>query len=190
MQSPPGTLRLFFALMPNSAQQAELAERAAPLVTLLQAQTVPTENLHVTLAFIGAVVAEKLSQLRDIAAGIRAPYATLCFDALEHWEKPQVLCATASDASVSAAASVLAERLASASAAAGFSSDSKPFRAHLTLARKVLRASAGQCEWPRMLTPPLVVHFDRFVLMQSRRGDSGSIYSVVNSWPLDEDGSR
>jgi 2'-5' RNA ligase len=189
VQSPPGTLRLFFALIPDSTQKAELAERAAPLVTSLQAQTVPLENLHVTLAFIGPVAAEKLSQLRDIAAGIRAPHATLCFDALEHWEKPHVLCATASDSRVGAAASVLAERLGSASAAAGFSSDNKPFRAHLTLARKVHGAAAAQCEWPRALTPPLIVYFDRFALMQSSRGEAGSIYSVVESWPLDENGA-
>jgi RNA 2',3'-cyclic 3'-phosphodiesterase len=189
VQSPPGTLRLFFALTPNAAQKSELAERAAPLVTQLRAQCVPPENLHVTLAFVGSVAEEKLSQLRDIAAGIRSRPATLCFDALEHWEKVHVLCATASDPLATAPSSVLAERLASASAAAGFSPDIKPFRAHLTLARKVPRASAATCDWPRVLTPPVSVHFDRFVLMQSQRGESGSIYSVVDSWPLYENGT-
>ena len=188
MQSPPGTLRLFFALTPNADQNAGLAGRAAPLVTRLRAQWVPPENLHVTLAFMGFVAEEKLSQLRDIAAGIRAMPATLCFDALEHWEKVHVLCATASDSPTAAPARVLAERLATASAAAGFSPDIKPFRAHLTLARKVHRASAATCDWPYTLTPPLIVHFDRFVLMQSRRDESRSVYSVVDSWPLYENG--
>jgi 2'-5' RNA ligase len=130
-------------------------------------------------------VAEKLPQLRDAVATIRGRRATLRFDTLEHWQKPQVLCATAGDSGAAAPARELAERLAAACIAAGFSPDVKPFRAHLTLARKVHRASAEQCDWPCALTPPLVVQVDRFMLMQSRRGESGSIYDVVADWPLD-----
>ena len=78
-----------------------------------------------------------------------------------------------------APARLLAERLADATVAAGFAPDVKPFRAHLTLARKVQAARAAECEWPRALAPPLTVHCERFALMQSRRGETGSIYSVV-----------
>ena len=111
------------------------------------------------------------------------------FDSLEYWRKPGVICATAADIAAAAPARVLAERLAEATIAAGFTPDIKPFRAHLTLARKVQAARAAECEWPRALAPSLTVHCDRFVLMQSRRGETGSIYSVVNSWPLDADKS-
>jgi len=183
VQSQSGTLRLFFAL-PAATQSAALAERVAPLVVQLQAQRVAPENFHATLCFIGAVAPERIAPLKEVAAGIRGKSATLCFDALEHWSKPGVLCATASDDSQSGPLRALAQQLATGSTAAGFSPDFKPFRAHVTLARKVQRAAAAACEWPHPLAPPFVVDCDRFALMESRRGESGSIYSVVESWPL------
>ena len=184
MQSQSGTLRLFFALTPGATQSAALAEQVAPLVVQLHAQRVAPENFHATLCFIGAVAPERLASLKDVAAGIRGKSATLCFDALEHWAKPGVLCATASDNSLSEPMCTLAQQLATDSTAAGFSPDFKPFRAHVTVARKVQRVAAAMCEWPHPLAPPFVVDCDRFALMESRRGESGSIYSVVESWPL------
>ena len=183
-------LRLFFAVQPDAAQNALLVDRVAPLVARLGAQRVPAENLHATLCFIGAVPEEKLSLLTQVTGGVRGGAATLHFDALEYWHKPKVLCATADDDSQSSHMSELAERLGAATRDAGFAPDIKPFRAHLTLARKVHGAHAAQCEWPLPLTPPLSVLCDRFALMRSDRGASGSVYSVVESWPLDENAAR
>ena len=180
-----GTKRLFFALQPSAQQSAELVERAAPLVAQLQAQPVSASNLHATLCFIGAVPPEKVTDLLEAAARVRGSRATLDFDALEHWPQPKVLCATARD---TAAAHLLAQQLAIATAAAGLAPDLKPFRAHLTLARKVSAQRAAECEWPRELTPRLQLHCDRFLLMQSQRDEAGSIYSVVDSWPLYTEG--
>jgi 2'-5' RNA ligase len=179
-----GTRRLFFALQPSAEQSAELVERAAPLVAQLQAQPVSATNLHATLCFIGPVPPEKLADLLEAAARVRGSRATLDFDALEHWPLPQVLCATARDSAEAAAVHLLAEQLGVATVAAGLAPDIKPFRAHLTLARKVSAQRAAECEWPRELTPRLRLHCDRFLLMQSQRDEAGSIYSVVDSWPL------
>lgn len=179
-------LRLFFALLPSPAQGAELAARVAPLVELMQAQVVPASNLHATLCFVGAVPPEKLAALCEVAAQVRGRRAEFCFDALEYWEKPKILCATAPGTAQSSAAADLAQRIGQAITASGFTPDLKPFRAHLTLARKISAPRAAVAEWPRDLSPPLRMHCDRFVLMQSQRGESGSIYSVVASWPLDE----
>jgi 2'-5' RNA ligase len=182
-------LRLFFALQPGAELVGALSEQVAPLITRLKAQRVPAENLHATLCFIGAVSEEKLPALQAAAAGVTARHASLHFDSLEYWRKPAVLCATAGETAASAPARMLAKRLAEATIAAGFAPDVKPFRAHLTLARKVHAVHAAACDWPRALAPPLTVHCDRFVLMQSQRGESGSIYSVVKSWALVDDKS-
>lgn len=179
-------MRLFFALQPSEAQSAELVERVAPLVMRLQSQAVPVANLHATLCFIGAVPQEKLPRLCEVAAQVRGRPEELCFDALEYWAKPQILCATAPGTADSARAGELARAIGDAVTVAGFTPDLKPFRAHLTLARKVAAQRAAEHEWPGDLSPPLRLRCDRFVLMQSERGESGSIYSVVASWPLDE----
>jgi 2'-5' RNA ligase len=177
-------LRLFFALQPTSPQATDLLARASPLVALLQAQAVPPENLHATLCFVGAVAPEKLDALKVAAAGVRCPRVVMRFDALDYWSKPRILCATAPDRRDTQA---LARILTAAVISAGFSPDQKPFRAHLTLARKVSAAAAAPLEWPSPLTPAMEVRCDRFALMQSRREESGSVYSVVDSWALDAD---
>jgi 2'-5' RNA ligase len=182
-------MRLFVALQPAPEQSVALLERVAPLIARLGGQRVPAENLHATLCFIGAVPAGDLARLVAVAAAAAqcARPAILRFDTLEFWHKPRVLCATAGENAAAAPAHALAENLMSAAVEAGFAPDVKPFRPHLTLARKISSAHAARCDWPQSLTPPLLMRCSRFVLMESRRGEFGSVYSVVNSWPLDAD---
>jgi RNA 2',3'-cyclic 3'-phosphodiesterase len=176
------TLRLFFALQPAPEQNAALVERVAPLVAHLGSKVVPAANLHATLCFVGAVETERLDALRAAAATLGGRPVRLNFDALEYWGAPKILCATESRDSSSA--SELAIALAEAVVAAGFSPDLHPFRPHLTLARKISAAQAATVPWPLPLEPSVVMRSDRFVLMESRRDDAGSIYSAVDSWSL------
>jgi RNA 2',3'-cyclic 3'-phosphodiesterase len=182
-------LRLFFALQPSPQQSAALTGAAAPLGLRLRAQPVVAENLHATLCFIGAVAEEKLDALKIATSGVHVHAVNLSFDQLDYWAKPRILCAVATE-SASSGAHVLSAQLAQAAVAAGFAPDVKPFRAHLTLARKVDAAIAAECEWPLLLTPPMKLRCDRYVLMRSDRGESGSLYSVVAEWPLDANGDR
>jgi 2'-5' RNA ligase len=178
-------LRLFFALTPRAQPGASLVAEVAPLVAQLLAQPVPADNLHATLCFVGAVESERVDALCAVAATIRGARATLTFDALEIWEKPKILCATAGIGGDAQHAVELAHTLGETLIAAGFSPDIKPFRPHFTLGRKVHGELAAGLEWPRRLESPLVMRADRFALMESRRTAAGSLYSVVNSWALD-----
>jgi 2'-5' RNA ligase len=170
--------RLFFALKPTPEQNLALTAQVAPL--LVGAQPVRAENLHATLCFIGALAPEKLDGLRAAAARVHGRRVALSFDTLEYWEGPKVVCATTSEESE--AARELAAALGEATIAAGFTPDIKPFRAHLTLARKV--SGDLSVAFPQILVPPTIVRCDRFELMESRRDESGSIYSAVDSWAL------
>jgi RNA 2',3'-cyclic 3'-phosphodiesterase len=152
----------------------------------LQVPLVPLSNLHATLCFMGGVAPERLDVLRQAAATVRSAPGEIRFDALDLWQTPRILCATT--AGESREASALADALRDAVVAAGFTPDLKPFRAHLTLARKIDVAEAEKLSWPRVLSPGFVVRFEKFVLMESRRGERGSIYSVIDSWPLYEAG--
>jgi 2'-5' RNA ligase len=178
------TLRLFFALQPTAAQCADLVEATTALAAQLGGRPNPPDNLHATVCFVGAVPEEKLDALRTVAASVRGVQGTLCFDALEYWETPRILCATARETAESLPARDLGIALGAAAVGAGFSPDIKPFRAHLTLARKVRAEVAASLDWPQPLAETLLVRADRFVLMESRKGEAGSVYSVVDSWPL------
>ena len=182
--------RLFFALQPTPGDSVALLEQSAALLQALGAQAYPAANIHATLCFMGAVAPERVDALRSAAAGIVGRAFTLTFDRLEHWEPPRIVCATAQHGHEAAMtlALALAQAVTAAVVAAGFSPDSKPVRAHLTVARKVDGTRAKELAWPRPQGAPLVVHCDTFVLMESRREESGSIYSVVDSWPLYESG--
>lgn len=177
------TLRVFFALQPEAAQRAGLVVDVAPLVAELGGRAVVASNLHATLCFVGAIEEERLPALREAAARVRSGPVELEFDALEFWREPEVVVAVAP---ASDAARDLSSQLFDVTIAAAFEPDRKPFRPHLTLARKVRARLAENFPWPRALEKRWRVRCDRFVLMESRRDESGSIYSVVESWPLDE----
>jgi RNA 2',3'-cyclic 3'-phosphodiesterase len=182
-------MRLFFAVQPTAEQSETLLSRIAPLFAAHQVSVIPVTNLHATLCFLGAVAKEKLPALCEAAARVRSRGVSLAFDTLEYWPKPKIICATAPEQGASAA-SALARALSDAVIEAGFSPDIKPFRAHLTLARKIRAAQATALSLPQFLQPGFVVRCAEFALMESRRGETGSIYSVVARWPLYEKQER
>lgn len=175
-------LRLFFALQPSAELGARLLGEAAPLLAQLGTPPVPASNLHATLCFVGAVAEERLDALSAAAARVRAAPVTVEFDEFDFWQKPRVLVAGASQECASAVA--LSREIQAIVIDAGFAPDEKPFRAHLTLARKIPLTVARKNPWPQKISPGFVVRCDRFVLMQSRHGEHGSIYSVVDEWAL------
>ena len=67
------------------------------------ARPVPLGNLHVTLAFLGGVARERVRELSYLARRVacalpaRSLPLVLNFDRLEHWVRPQLLCALASE---------------------------------------------------------------------------------------------
>jgi 2'-5' RNA ligase len=173
--------RLFFALWPDETQRRELEHACAKAVRHSGGRPVPVPNLHVTLAFLGSVAGARIPDLRRIAreqAARLAPDgpATITFARLAHWKDAQVLCALAAEQSPTARD--LAVALQEAASALGLSPDRKPFQAHVTLARKVVRAGA----LPKLR--PVVWRFDAFALIDSRTEPSGPVYSVVDSYLL------
>jgi RNA 2',3'-cyclic 3'-phosphodiesterase len=183
------TRRLFFALWPDDGQRAALVQATAKAVRSCGGRPVPPANLHMTLCFLGGVPVARVADLGGVArllAASRAPAAApvmLDFQRLEHWARPQLLCALAA-APAPPAVTTLAQDLALAlgqrCAAAGFSPDLKPFRAHVTLARKVVKARFDEriraVRW----------EFAAFALVESRTLAGGPVYSVIESYALVE----
>ena len=176
--------RLFFALAPDAPGREALWRAASAGVAACGGRRIPPENLHLTLAFLGDVANERLALLQQLAAAAAARFSgavalTLHLAWLEHWPRPQILCARAGEDSADAPrVFALAQALRVASSAAGFAPDLKPFHAHVTVARKVARAADD-----RPLTP-VAWQCAQFALLASRTTAEGSVYSVVESYPL------
>jgi RNA 2',3'-cyclic 3'-phosphodiesterase len=176
-------MRLFFALWPDDAAQADLASATRNVVLESGGRPVLPRNYHVTLAFIGSVPEKRLADVGAAAEHVSRDFAgssvELTFDGIEYWKKAGVVCATESAASPAAAG--LAEALKSRLVAASFTPDLKPFRTHVTLARKVARAP-GAMHGHHAFS--LVWKFAQFALAESRTESDGAVYRLIGSWPI------
>jgi 2'-5' RNA ligase len=134
--------RLFFALWPDESLRATLEASRGRLFPLA-GRPVSPGNLHVTLAFLGAVDDTKLARLAELAGPV-APFPVL-FDRLEHWTRPRVLAAVASDPPPRLRAIVdgLWQRLDRL----GFAREARPWVPHLTLVRDLKSIRPGLA-WP------------------------------------------
>jgi 2'-5' RNA ligase len=110
------------------------------------------------------------------AAQLKEPAFRLVLDRLEHWPKQAVLCATCVE--VPPVASELAAELWKLLAHQGFARDSKPYRPHVTLARKVVKPHAlgdmHAIEWP----------VNEFALVESVTAPEGARYTILQRWSL------
>jgi 2'-5' RNA ligase len=182
---PPreATQRLFFALWPDSDQQVAFAHAARKVVKASGGRPVPLRDLHVTLVFLGSVAHSRGGDVRAIGRRVAGVFPSnavplrLAFESVEHWKKPQILAAVATE---NPGVSTLAAALRQASVEGGFAPDLKPFRAHVTLARKVRHAGRP----PELDFVPW--SFGRFALIESRTTPEGAVYSIVDSWVLAE----
>src|SRR5512146_437325 len=181
--------RLFFALWPDEAMRQAITQAIRKAVRTSGGRPMPAGNLHVTLAFLGAVPERRVPELAEVArAAVGRLESTLAvpsspgeslelvFERLEHWRAAQLLCALPAEPPPRVAA--LARELQDALAGRGFAPDLKPFRPHVTVARKVMHASAAG----RM--NPVAWRFAELALLESRTLPEGALYSVVASYSL------
>ncbi len=174
--APTGPDRLFFALWPTPEARRALAawvRSHAPR----HARPVPADNLHLTLAFLGSLPEERHQAAHAAGSALRAPPVRLVLSRVEHWTGPRLLCAVPApgpDPLVT-----LAEALRESLLAHRLPVESRPFRSHVTLVRKVARAQSAAT-----LAPPVDWHSDRLGLLASESTHGGVRYREVASWPL------
>lgn len=175
-QATPTSRRLFFALWPAAEMQRRISDAMRRHVAASGGRGVPTRNLHVTLAFLGEVPEARLAAVK--ACGQRIGGARrfdLQFDRVEAWSGPRVLCLTA--ATVPDALQALFEQLHGHLSSERFELRHEDYRPHVTLARHV----RGPYDVP---SEPIGWPVEEFVLVQSRRNQSGSEYAVLERWAI------
>ena len=166
--------RLFFALWPDPALLQALRARVDKITASVGGKPQRPDQWHVTLEFLGQVPRERQPSLRAAADRVSRSPVTIEFDRVEHWRKPQVVCLVASRVPTGLAA--LVTQLRAELAAEGFAIEARPFRPHVTLARKVRSAADS------LLDPPFLWRTDGFALVRSVTDPAGSRYEPLDWW--------
>jgi RNA 2',3'-cyclic 3'-phosphodiesterase len=181
----PGSrsLRLFFALWPSVTCREALASATADVVARTDGNPVPASNLHVTLAFLGAVPGGTFGSLAGIGSRGGWPTVEPTFDGVEYWAKPKVLVAACSI--VPQAGLTIVEQLWLDLASLGFRREPRPWRPHLTLARKLSRPPPDGLRFPTIELPTGAAPW-RLALVESTTHPEGARYSPLAEWPLGE----
>lgn len=176
---PAKNRRLFFALWPTDAVRAQLAAAAESHAAFGRA--IAARNLHITLVFLGAVAPERIARVHEVAESAQKLTFDGKFlvhlDAIEFWRRSGLICLTAGQAPPQLLAIV--ERLHAGLRERGFDlREDETFRPHVTLVRDVARgaaaAGAASVQWP----------VDSFALVESKVGQRGSEYTVLEAWRL------
>jgi len=169
------THRLFFALWPDGRTREALAKLQAAL-PLRGGRPMRSENIHLTLAFIGDVDGDTRDCLIRQARGVRAAPLAFAIERVGHFPRPGVVWVgpqRTPDALIE-----LVAGLNAALAPCGYQPERRPFRAHLTLFRKVARPPRpldfAPIEWP----------VEAFCLVESLPEEGGVRYAVIEQFPL------
>lgn len=171
-------VRVFFAVRPPPDLRRAVGAYARIAAHETRGRAVPDDNLHLTLVFVGDIVASTLPPLSRIGASVaaRCGGVTLVLDRLDGFARARV--AWLGPAAVPKALVALAHVLERELDAAGVAYDRRPFRAHVTVARS--------CRGPYVACAidPLAWRVDSLVLLRSPRGVSGGRYETIGSWAL------
>jgi len=170
------TARVFFALVPPAEVRQRLGDLARETARRAHGRPVPSENMHVTLAFIGAWPVARLATLLDAAANVDGEPTYVVLDRLGAFRRAGI--AWIGPSLVPDELMRLAASLAAALTAVGVPLDAQPYHPHVTLARRC------RGPYPEAAAGPFAFDADRFVLMQSQTLAEGARYSVVADWSL------
>jgi RNA 2',3'-cyclic 3'-phosphodiesterase len=180
-------VRLFFAItLPGEVQWA-LSE-LRPRDESRDYRWVHPSLMHLTLAFLGEQPEERLELLQRVgseAAQASAPGTLRLANAGSFGSRsaPRVLWVDlVGDV---AALNTLQRNLDSSLRAAGFTLEDRPFRAHITLARRRESAQGGPpAGWPPPINAPPAFRLEKLTLMQSRLSPRGATYTHVFQFPI------
>ena len=172
----PDPVRVFFALVPDRAVVGEFTVLAADIARRARGRAVAGDHVHVTLAFLGDVAPAAIPALRRIGDALPHAGAVVLFDTLGSWRASGV--AWIAPRELPPQVLALHDALHGALVDAGFPLDTRPFRPHVTLARRCVHPV------PRARCAPIRWKADRLCLIGSELTPAGPVYSELAAWAL------
>jgi RNA 2',3'-cyclic 3'-phosphodiesterase len=169
--------RLFFALWPDVDALRQLEALSHDVALVAEGTATPADKIHLTLAFLGEVPAERQAAVELAGSQTQGPAFKWTLDRVGSFRRARVAWAGTSEppAALLELQSSLAQRLAEG----GFALEERPFAPHLTLARKIAKPL------PAAAIPPIRIASTSLALVVSDAGTGR--YTTVKSWPLGVD---
>jgi RNA 2',3'-cyclic 3'-phosphodiesterase len=177
-------VRLFVALPLPEETRTALAHWSKRCGACPELRWTPTEQLHITLSFLGEVAEEKLEPLRGALGAIEACAFGIEFQRIETLGRAAVLAAAAK---LTPAFARLAESVAAAVRPFVVQpEEDRAFRPHVTLARARRGAAVSKHKSLPPL-PPLRFSAECFRLCQSKLTSEGAVHTMIREWKLKQE---
>ena len=172
-----GSQRLFIALWPDSDLRQEIVNlKGLENITDL-GRRIPIDNIHITLFFLGQVDRSLRACVEHAAGEVRGKSFMLQLDRLGYWSRPQILWLAPMQIPqelISLFADMKARLIK-----CGMTLDKRPYKPHLTLARKMKKPP------PKIKIEPLLWHVRQYSLMESLPSPEGGVnYQELACWKL------
>ncbi len=169
-------MRCFLAIVPPPETLLEIESwRRQNWPTL--ARAVKPANYHLTLVFLGNTGASQRDRLRDFLETVDTDSFALTLDDTGYFPDTQMLWIGPRE--VPEVAIQLATRCRQLAGRTGIRTEKRPWRAHLTLARRVSPPPP-----PPLSAPCFPIAFDRFGLYETILASGGARYRLLQDWPL------
>jgi len=175
--SNQGSQRLFIALYPDKALRQEIAGLQGLGGIMESGRRIPVDNIHTTLFFLGQIDQPSRACIEHAAGDVCGKSFKLVLDRLGYWSRPQILWLAPSQ--MPHELITLLENMKTRLVKCGVTPDKRPFKLHLTLARKVRKPP------PRIKIEPLLWHVKHYSLMESLPSPNGGVnYQELACWEL------
>lgn len=169
--------RLFFAIELPAGIQTEVVHWRAQHFPADAGRPIAAANLHLTLAFLGDISAEKQRALETLAGRIQQPGFTLTLDDAGQWLRSRVVWLGARQPPRGLLQ--LADMLRAQASRSGCYQSPQPFHPHITLLRDAAQAVAIPPPGFRWTFP-----VGAFALYESQFINGRTRYTALNRWPL------
>jgi len=173
-----GTERLFIALCPDDNLRQGIVDLTGLQHITDFGRRIPIDNIHITVVFLGQLDKPARACIEQAAGDVRGKSFELILDRLGYWSRPQILWLAPSH--IPPELNSLCEAMKARFIKCGVTLDKRPYKPHLTLARKVKKPPPG------IKIEPLSWHVKQYSLMESLPSPGGGVnYQELACWQLD-----
>lgn len=134
-----------------------------------------SDQLHLTLLFVGSVDDSLLSHLIDNVDKLKMPSSSVDFGVINYWASASVLCLESRDLDCNLGQ--LHNELKKIATDLGLKAETLPFKPHITLCRKCLISIERK-------VPAFTLEINSFGLYKTTQTPNGSHYDCLKVWRL------